>query len=93
MYVTNNRKKKYGKEYKIDWAAVAPLAPSLTKVQCRHSRVLDAKINQTPRQTCRWTADEDIKLKDSVQTHGGKHWDGIAALVPDQIEFVSSWMA
>jgi hypothetical protein len=30
----------------------------------------------------KWTEDEDLKLKHSVQTHGGKNWVAIAALVP-----------
>jgi myb proto-oncogene protein len=30
--------------------------------------------------TC--TADEDSKLKDSVQMHGGKDWTSIATLIP-----------
>ncbi len=29
-----------------------------------------------------WTADEDRKLKDAVQTHGGKNWAVITALIP-----------
>jgi hypothetical protein len=29
----------------------------------------------------KWAADEDSKLKDAVQTHGGKNWKTIAALV------------
>jgi hypothetical protein len=29
-----------------------------------------------------WAEDEDIKLKNGVQTHGGKDWAAIAALVP-----------
>jgi hypothetical protein len=28
-----------------------------------------------------WTAVEDGKLKDAVQTHGGKNWVAISALV------------
>jgi hypothetical protein len=30
----------------------------------------------------RWTTDEDNKLKDAVQMHGGKDWAAIAALIP-----------
>jgi myb proto-oncogene protein len=29
-----------------------------------------------------WTADEEFKLKAAVQTHGGKNWNKIAAMVP-----------
>jgi hypothetical protein len=39
--VTNKRKKKWGSEYKIDWAAVAALVPGRTRIQCR-SRWHDA---------------------------------------------------
>jgi hypothetical protein len=30
----------------------------------------------------KWTADEEITLKDSVEKHNGKNWGVIAALVP-----------
>jgi hypothetical protein len=30
----------------------------------------------------KWSEEEDIKLKDAVQTHGGKDWVAIAKLVP-----------
>jgi hypothetical protein len=33
-----------------------------------------------------WTEAEDIKLKDAVQTHGGKNWEKIAELVPDRMK-------
>jgi hypothetical protein len=42
---------------------------------------LNPSIDRTPR-TGKWTEDEDSKLKDAVQTHGGKNWGAIAALVP-----------
>jgi hypothetical protein len=42
-------------------------------------------INKTNRRTGKWTEDEDIKLKDAVQKHGGKDWDAIAALVPGRM--------
>jgi hypothetical protein len=32
--------------------------------------------------TGKWTAVEDVKLKDAGQTHGGKDWGAITALVP-----------
>jgi hypothetical protein len=34
--------------------------------------------------TWTWTEDEDSKLKIAVQTHGGKDWAAIAALVPSR---------
>jgi myb proto-oncogene protein len=45
---------------------------------------LDPNITMTGGRTGKWTADEDSKLKDAVQTHGGKNWDAIAALVPSR---------
>jgi hypothetical protein len=68
--VTNTLKKKWGKEYTTDWAAVAALVPSRAEVQCRtrwhHYLSIAARAGK-------WTADEDIKLKDAVQTHGAKN--------------------
>jgi hypothetical protein len=83
--VANTSKTKRSGEYKISWAAVAALVPSRTNVQCWHrwNKVLDPSIDQTPTgRTGAWTADEDIKLKAAVLTHGGKNWAAIAALVP-----------
>jgi hypothetical protein len=41
----------------------------------------------------RWTEDEDVKLKDALQTLGGKNWGAIAMLVPrrTQIQCSSRW--
>jgi hypothetical protein len=82
--LANTSKKKYGKEYKIDWAAVAALVPSRTHRQCRNrwQGVLDSNIDPTTARAGKWTAVEDNKLKDAVQTHGGEDWGAIAALVP-----------
>jgi hypothetical protein len=82
--VTNTCKKKWGKEYKIDWAAVAALVPGRAGKHCR-SRwhdVLDPNIDRANGRTGTWTEDEDNKLKGAVQTHGGKNWNKIAAFVP-----------
>jgi hypothetical protein len=38
-----------------------------------------------------WTEDGDSKLKDTVQTHGGKNWGAIAALVPDRTKSQCSY--
>jgi hypothetical protein len=38
--------------------------------------------DRTTGRTGRWSEDEDIKLKDAVQVHGGKNWVAIAKLVP-----------
>jgi hypothetical protein len=82
--VANTLKKKWGKEYKIDWVAVAALVPGRTEVQCRNRwhNDLVSNIDPTTARAGKWTADEDGKLKDAIQTHVGKNWAGIAALVP-----------
>jgi hypothetical protein len=38
----------------------------------------------------KWTADEDIKLKDAVQTHGSKDWNAMSALVPGRTKIQCS---
>jgi myb proto-oncogene protein len=43
---------------------------------------LDPSIDRANERTGKWTADEDSKLKDAVQIHGGKNWGAISALVP-----------
>jgi hypothetical protein len=67
-----------------DWAAIAALVPGRTKNQChvRWHNALDPSIDRKIERKGSWTADEDFRLKDAVQTHGGKNWDKIAALVP-----------
>jgi hypothetical protein len=82
--VMNTCKKKHGKEYRIDWAAVATLVPGRLETLCRNRwrDVLNPIIDRTNKHMGKWTDDEDIKLKDAVQTHVGKDWGSIAALVP-----------
>jgi hypothetical protein len=41
---------------------------------------LDPKTGQASGRKGRWTEVEDSKLKDAVQTHGGKDWGAISAL-------------
>jgi hypothetical protein len=67
-----------------DWETIAALVPGRTNVQCcnRWHHVLNPSIDQANRRKGSWTEDEDIKLKNSVQIHGGKDWAAIAALVP-----------
>jgi hypothetical protein len=82
--VTNTRKKKWGSEYKTDWAAVAALVPGRTRIQCR-SRWHDAlnpSITLAAGRSGAWTAFEDSMLKDAVQTHYYNGWVAISALVP-----------
>jgi hypothetical protein len=69
---------------KTDWVAVAALIPGRTKSQCynRSRNVLCASIVQANERKGKWTEDEDIKLKDAIQTHGDKNWKEISALVP-----------
>jgi phosphoribosylanthranilate isomerase len=67
-----------------DWAAIAALVSGRTKIQCnnRWKSTLDPSIDLANERTGKWDEDEDIKLKDAVQMHGGKDWAAIAALVP-----------
>jgi myb proto-oncogene protein len=69
-----------------NWGAIAALVPGRTKSQCqsRWQRVLDPSISidRANGSSGKWSADEDSKLKDAVQTHGSKNWGAIVALVP-----------
>jgi myb proto-oncogene protein len=67
-----------------DWFAIAALVPGRTNAQCtnRWRDVLKHSIDQATGLTGKWTEDEFIKLKDAVETHGGKNWFAIAVLVP-----------
>jgi hypothetical protein len=82
--VTNTGKKRWGKEYKTNWDAVVALVPGRTQTQCRRRwhDVLDPNIVWESGSKIKWTAVEDVKLKDAVQTHGGKDWAAISELVP-----------
>jgi hypothetical protein len=59
-----------------DWVTVAALVPGRTKKQGwkRWFDALNPIINGTTRHMGKWVEDEDSKLKDAVQTHGGKNW-------------------
>jgi hypothetical protein len=82
--VTNTCQKKWGKEYKTDWAAVAALVPGRAKLQCKNRwrSALHPSIDRENGHKGRWTANEDSKLKDAVQTHGDMNCGAISALVP-----------
>jgi hypothetical protein len=81
--VTNICKMNHGKEYRVDWVAVAALVPCRTKQQCKSRwQTLDANIGGANRFMGTWTEDEDSKLRDAVKGHGGKDWGTISALVP-----------
>jgi hypothetical protein len=82
--VANTSKKKHGKDYRTDWATISALVPGRTKIQCwsRWDHPLDPSIGRANGRTVKWVEDEDIKLKDALQTHGSKDWVAISALVP-----------
>jgi hypothetical protein len=84
--VAKTEKKCWGTEHRIDWIAIAPLVPGRTSKQCnqRWHNTLNSSIAPTAGRTCKWTEDEDLKLKNAVETHGGKNWVEIAALVPSR---------
>jgi myb proto-oncogene protein len=77
-----------------DWIAIAVLVPGRTKIQCNNRwKVVDPSIDWANERTGRWTAVEDSKLKDSIQTHGDKDWVAISVLVPGRtrIQCWSRW--
>jgi hypothetical protein len=86
--VTNTRKTKWGNEYRTDFAAVVALVPGRTQRQCRDrwKDVLDSSTGRASGRKGKWTAVEDNKLKDAVETHGRKNWAAIAALIPGRVE-------
>jgi hypothetical protein len=65
------------------WVAVSALVPGRTKGQCRNRwrDVLKPSITLTARRRGKWAVDEDLRLKNSVEMHGGKDWAAIAELV------------
>jgi hypothetical protein len=65
-----------------NWKEIAALFPVRTKQLCRDRwhNALYPSIDD--RLTGKWEEDEDNKLKDAVQTHGGQNWVAIAAQVP-----------
>jgi hypothetical protein len=67
-----------------NWKEIAELVPGRTLLQCRGrwNNSLDRSIDPTTARTGKWIEDEDSKLKDAVQTHGGKDWAAISALIP-----------
>jgi hypothetical protein len=67
-----------------NWIAIAALVRGRTQGQCRHRwhRVFDLSIDRAIGRTGKWAEDEDVKLKDAVQTHGSKRWAAIATLIP-----------
>jgi hypothetical protein len=80
--VTKTCKKKHGKEQRIDRVAVAALVLGRTNTQCRCRWRDGFDIYRANGRTGKWTKGEYIKLKKAVETHGGKNWGAISALVP-----------
>jgi hypothetical protein len=66
------------------WGDVAALVPGRTRKQCcnRWKEFLDPNVDRAKGRTGKWAEDEDSKLKDAVQRHGGQDWDATTALVP-----------
>jgi hypothetical protein len=66
-----------------DWIAITALVPGRTRSQCydRWHNALDSSIDWAKGRKGKWLEDEDSKLKDAVQTYGGKNWVAIASLV------------
>jgi hypothetical protein len=84
--LANTSKKRCGEEYKRYLVAISEIIPGQTRKQClrRSKDAMNPRIGQASGRNRKWTAYEDIKLKDAVQTHGGKNWAAITALVPDR---------
>jgi hypothetical protein len=55
-----------------NWDAIAVLVMGRTRKQCQQKwrNVLRANIEAKGP----WTENEDVKLKDAIQTYGGKNW-------------------
>jgi hypothetical protein len=64
--------------------AISALVPGRTNKQCnnRWHTVLDSSIAVTTGRMGKWEEDEDMKLKDAMQTQGDKDWAALSALVP-----------
>jgi hypothetical protein len=66
-----------------NWGSIAALVPGRTRKLCssRWKDISNSNIDRVIVRAGKWTADEDSKLNDAVQTHGDKNWDAIAVLV------------
>jgi uncharacterized protein (DUF2237 family) len=67
-----------------NWVAIAALVPGRTRQQCMHRWIdlLDPSIDRATASKGKWVENEDSKLKDAVQKHGGRNWGASAALLP-----------
>jgi hypothetical protein len=43
---------------------------------------LDPSIDRVNGRTGKWGEDEDVELKDAVETHGDKDWVAVASMIP-----------
>jgi myb proto-oncogene protein len=77
--VTNTPKKRQC----IDWIVISAQVPdrTISALKMRWRRTLDLSIELANVCTGTWDKDEDIKLKNAVEKHGGMDWTAIAALV------------
>jgi myb proto-oncogene protein len=71
-----------------NWTVIASLIPGRTTSQCSYKwrSALNPNNDRANARMRKWTEYEGKKLKDAVQTHGGKNWDAIAALVPGRTQ-------
>jgi hypothetical protein len=81
--VANTSKKKSGEEYKTNWPAIFEMVPGQAGklFSRRWLDVLDPNIGRASGRKGKWSAVEDSKLKDAVQTHDDKDWGAISALI------------
>jgi hypothetical protein len=91
--VSNTCKKKYGEEFRTEWADVVALVPGRTIKQCltRWHVTVKPSIARPPGRAEAWTREEDFKLRQSVQMHGRKEerrdWVVISAQVPSRTKY------
>jgi myb proto-oncogene protein len=71
-----------------NWEEITLMVPGRTRQQClnRWHDVLDFSIDSTTARTGKWTEDENKKLREAVEAHGGKNWEEIAAMVPSRTQ-------
>jgi hypothetical protein len=60
---------------------------------------LDTNIDRAIGSTGKWAEEEEVKLKDAVQTHGDKDWVALSLLVPGRsksqchiVDGIVSWI-
>jgi hypothetical protein len=93
--ISKTKEKRWGKENKTDWPAVAALLIGRSKAQCRnrwHNALKPANARATIQKGA-WSADEDGMLQEALQLCNDKDWVAIAALVPGRtrIQCFNRW--